>query len=179
MSRLHQIHLQYDAHQDRARLHLRTNDSVEFRFWLTRRYVKILWAVLLKMVEADAQLVAPDNPAAREAVVAFRHEQAVQKLDFKTEYEKGEVARPLGDTPVLLAKVQHKQRVGADTTSSNTLVLAPLKGQGIEVNLDTSMVHSLCKLLVGVSEKAQWGLGLKIDHATTAQTNPPRPEHIN
>jgi hypothetical protein len=39
---LHQIQARYDELQDRILLRLSTIDHCEFRFWLTRRFVKRL-----------------------------------------------------------------------------------------------------------------------------------------
>ena len=78
MSRLHQIQLQFDPHQDRAVLRIRTTDQSEFLFWLTRRFVKLMWQVLIKIVEKDTQVSAQANPDNKQAVLAFQHEKAVQ-----------------------------------------------------------------------------------------------------
>ena len=39
---IHQIQMAYDQRQDRILLRLSTREHTEFRFWLTRRFVKRL-----------------------------------------------------------------------------------------------------------------------------------------
>ncbi len=47
---IHQIQIRHDETEDRLLLRLSTSDNHEFRFWLTRRFVKRLWAMLVQML---------------------------------------------------------------------------------------------------------------------------------
>ena len=61
MSTLHQIQMQYDAHEDRGLLRIRTRDGSEFRFWLTRRFVRALWPMVREMLEARWRVLDHDD----------------------------------------------------------------------------------------------------------------------
>ena len=50
---IHQIQMAFDKLQDRILLRVSTSDQAEFRFWMTRRYTKLLWTMLIKMLERD------------------------------------------------------------------------------------------------------------------------------
>ena len=50
--RLHQINLGYSPEEDRILLRINTTGKTEYRLWMTRRYVKILWKLLTKSVES-------------------------------------------------------------------------------------------------------------------------------
>jgi hypothetical protein len=175
MSRLHQIQLQFDPHQDRAVLRIRTTDKAEFLFWITRRFVQLLWNVLIKIVQTDELVSAQADPGNKQAVLAFQHEQAVQQSDFKTRYEPEVAQRPLGDTPMLLAKVQLRRTDGGD----NILVLSPLQGKGIELRLEPPMVHSLCKLIAEICQTAQWNLPFTLQPGAPAKPAAQAPSKLN
>jgi hypothetical protein len=51
---IHQMQIRPDEQEDRLMLRLSTTEGAEFRFWLTRTFVKKLWGMLLKTVEWDA-----------------------------------------------------------------------------------------------------------------------------
>ena len=53
MSGINQIQMRFVPLEDRVLWRLNTVDSSGYQFWLTRRYVKLLWPVLLKMLTAD------------------------------------------------------------------------------------------------------------------------------
>ena len=175
MSQLHQIQLQFDPHQDRAVLRISTTDQSEYLFWLTRRFVKLMWQALMKIVENDVQVSAQADPGNKKAVLAFQHEQAVQAADFDTKYEKQAAKRPLGDAPILLAKLQLKK----SPQGTDILSLTPMDGQGVELRVDRRMVHSLCKLLTDVSKKAEWNLSLSIAPPAARNASTETPAKLN
>ena len=175
MSRLHQIQIQFDAQQDRGLLRIRTSTDDEFRFWLTRRFVKLLWGILIRMVESDTQVKSQASPDAKQAVLAFRHEQAVNETDFGTRYRSEDTRRPLGDAPLLLAKAQLKNI----NDGKKTLALAPMEGPAVELVLDDKLVHSLCELLVEIARNAEWDLNLQMRGADTPQVSQPAGMRLN
>src|SRR5574339_1204598 len=104
--KLHQLKVDYDAEQDRLLMLIATSEQMELRMWLTRRYVKLLWPLLVKLAEeASPRIRTQANPEARKALLGIEHQQAVQKADFSKPYDAGEAARPLGDAPLLLARI--------------------------------------------------------------------------
>jgi hypothetical protein len=95
--RLQQLKVDYDAEQDRLLMLVATNEGVELRLSLTRRFVKLLWPLLVKLAEeASPRIRTQASPEARKALLGFEHEHAVSKADFSKPYDAAGSARPLG-----------------------------------------------------------------------------------
>src|ERR1700740_1031115 len=124
--RLHQLKVEYDPEQDRLVMLVATSDAVELRLALTRRFVKLLWPLLVKLAEETSPRIRTQaSPEARKALLGLEHEQAVQKADFSKPYDAGEATRPLGDAPLLLARIQ----TGHDRNGQPVVALPPAAGQ--------------------------------------------------
>ena len=166
---LHQIQIQFVPREDRILLRIKTTDKSEFRFWMTRRYVKLLWPVVVKMLEADQQIQLQENQAAKSAVLSFQHEKALQKGDFATQFSEDSSNLPLGETPILLAKIQLKRR----NDCGNLLCMHPEKGEGIDLGLNDVLLHSFSKLLADAVSVSDWDIDLKISSEITGEETTP------
>src|SRR3954469_25534859 len=136
--RLHQLKVEYDAEQDRLRRPRASNEAkgpfvglprpvVELLLALTRRFVKLLWPLLVKLAEeASPRIRTQANPEARKALLGLEHEHAVSKADFSKPYDAASHATPLGESPILLARIQ----TGHDRTGQPVVALHPAEGQG-------------------------------------------------
>ena len=49
--KLHQLKIDFNAEQDRLLMLVSTDDGAEVRMWITRRFVKLLWPLLVKLAE--------------------------------------------------------------------------------------------------------------------------------
>ncbi len=158
--RLHQIKIDYDTEQDRILMLISTNEGVEVRAWLTRRYVMLLWPLLVKQAEeASPRISTQANPEARKALLGLEHEQAVAKADFSKPYHASpQHSQPLGDAPLLLARV----RTGRDRNGHPVVALHPAEGQGLTLTLDPVLLHSVCRLLQAAVKKSNWDIELKL-----------------
>ncbi|MDA7597542.1 hypothetical protein N8813_01310 [bacterium] len=168
MSQLHQMQFTYAPIEDRILFRMNTKARQEFRFWMTRRYVQVLWNTILqilkKKVSPPAAEMLDDKPLSepmKEAKMQVDHKAAVENSDFKTQYEESTYL-PLGEAPTLLFSVGVKP----GPNNNALLVLSPEKGQGIELALNDQIVHSLCKLLSETSQKAKWELNLDFAQAS-------------
>jgi hypothetical protein len=95
--RLHQLKVDYDAEQDRLLMLVATSEGMELRLALTRRFVKLLWPLLVKLAEeASPRIRTQANPEARKALLGMEHEHAVSKADFSKPYDAAGSERPLG-----------------------------------------------------------------------------------
>src|SRR5262245_43215607 len=112
--KIHQIQIRHDESEDRLLLRLSTTDNHEFRFWLTRRFVKRLWAMLVQMLEWDQAVRQQLDPETRRAVLDIQHEGFSQQANYAKKFDEstGEVphALPLGEAPTLLARAKGKKR---------------------------------------------------------------------
>jgi hypothetical protein len=159
---IHQIQVRYDELQDRVLLRLSTTDAREFRFWLTRRFVKRLWGVLLKLLEQDRPVRQQVDGAARRAVLGIQHEGFVSQGNYSEPYEDREYGMPLGTEPVLIAKGQGRLAEGA----GYLLRLQPETGQGVDLSLDTKLLHIFAKLLSDAVARTDWDMRLEIRPAS-------------
>ena len=156
---IHQIQMAYNAQEDRILLRILSTERAEFRFWLTRRYVKLLWTVLLKMLERDPSAAQHADENVRRAMIGFQHANAVSGGEFAKPYEEGVSVLPLGAAPVLLSRITGKQ----PDQQQQLLSLHPEQGQGIDLGVNTGLLHMISKLLVDAVAQSDWDIKLAID----------------
>jgi hypothetical protein len=156
---IHQIQMKYSAEEDRILLRISSTERAEFRFWLTRRYVKLLWTILLKMLERDPAAAQHKDENVRRTLLGFQHETAVQSGDFAKPFEEGVSSLPLGANPVLLSRISGKQ----PDQKQQLLCLHPEQGQGIDLAVNAGLLHMISKLLVDAVGKSDWDIKLAID----------------
>src|SRR3954454_16792213 len=105
--RLHQLKVEYDAEQDRRVLLVASHEGIELSLGLTRCLVKLLWPLLVKLAAAASPRIRTQaNPEARKALLGLEHEHAVSKADFSKPYDAVGSTTPLGESPLLLARIQ-------------------------------------------------------------------------
>ena len=173
---IHQIQMAYNAQEDRILLRILSAERAEFRFWLTRRYVKLLWQVLLKLIERDPAAAVHADENIRRTVVGFQHANVVRGGDFAKPFEDVMNSLPLGAAPILLSRITGTQPNAAQPRQQQ-LSLHPEQGQGIDLGVNTELLHMISKLLVDAVKQSDWDLKLVMDpdvlqHAQ-AQAVPP------
>lgn len=172
---MHQMQLTYVATEDRMLFRVNTKARQEFRFWMTRRYVAILWHTLTQMLanRAPGSATAPAAPSSDPLVEAakqeIKHQEVVSQADFKTQYQESTYL-PLGEAPALLFSVGVKPGPQGEAL----LCLHPGQGQGIEMVLNEQILHSLCQLILDTTAKAEWGLHLAFVPGTGPAPEGPR-----
>jgi len=161
--RLHQIRIDYHPEHDRLLLRVNTDEGAELRFWLTRRFVKGLWPLLLKMAETVGDARAQPDPNVRKAMFEFEHEKAVQQADFATPY-KAPSNLPLGPEPLLVTRL----RAQPDGSGNAVLAMHPAQGQGMDLAMDAMLLHSFTCLIQGAVAKTDWDVRLDLPRAPLA-----------
>ena len=156
---IHQIQMKYSAQEDRILLRISSTERAEFRFWLTRRYVKLLWTILLKMLERDPSAAQHADENVRRTLLGFQHESAVQSANFAKPFEEDVSSLPFGANPVLLSRISGKQ----PDQQQQLLCLHPEQGQGIDLTVNAGLLHMFSKLLVDAVGKSDWDIKLAID----------------
>jgi len=165
--KLNQINITFNPTEDRLlfRMTAGANDQLsEFRVWLTRRYVKLLWSVLKKMLEENVSEFAGVTPQGRDAYMQFEQEKALKQTDFKTSYAPRDVKTPLGEEPFLATRIQVRKA----SKGIHTLSMQNDRGPGININMPPPLVHSIRKLLAEAVAIAQWDLNLSLYEDDTA-----------
>ena len=155
---LHQIQVRHDPVEDRLLLRVSTTDGEEFRFWMTRRFVGGLWGLLVKMLESDEAVRRQLDQETRRTVLDIQHEGYAQQGDFTRAFESAPRSLPLGETPVLLAQAQGRK----SAEGQHLISLHPQQGQGVDLTLDTKLLHIFVRLLQQSVAKAEWGLDLRL-----------------
>lgn len=174
---IHQIQMSYNAQEDRILLRILSTQRAEFRFWMTRRYVKLLWTVLIKMLERDPVAAGHADENVRRTLMGVQHVTAVSAGEFAKPYEEGVSVLPLGANPVLLWRVTARQ----GDQQQQTLSLHPEKGQGLDLGVNTTLLHMISKLLLDAVAQSDWDLKLAIDpdFATPPQAQGIPPHKLN
>ncbi len=170
MAKLHQIQMTYSSVEDRVLLQIRTMEGQAFLFWLTRRYVGILWRVLAQMLGAEVMCppgiepvvechVSPAEPPPELFAEATRQTVQADQIDNAIPESGGpdsQIIYPLGKNPILLANIGAKKQTPGDSTLS----LHPERGEGIEIVVNLAILRSLCQLLKETAVKAEWHIPL-------------------
>ena len=182
-SPLHQLTMTYSPEQDRVMLRIGTKENTEYQLWMTRRFVRIMWRALIKIMERDTNLakdwvpedrvtedrvpkdraskdqVPKDNiPEVKDAIMAMQHQESVQNSDFSQKHAKGNV-NLMANTGALLVIGGQVKPVNEDRTRIN---LKTDKGTGIEFFLNKKLLHALCHMIIKSAHRAQWDLDLTV-----------------
>ena len=155
---IHQLNMQYNTEQDRIIFRISTVSKEELRFFFTRRFVKLLWPILLDLIERDYKVREPEKSHIAGIMLPFEHDKMVSNANFAKEYSQDIQDYPLGDEIILLSQIKIKQASGG-----NILCLLPQKGRGVELNMNEKLLHSFCKLLQDNIKKAGWDLEVSYD----------------
>lgn len=172
---IHQIQIRHDPVEDRLLLRLATTDNCEVRFWLTRRFTKGLWKLLVHMLEADRAVQQQLDPSMRRTVMDMQHEGFAQQADYSQQFAEAPPQAPrnmpLGATPILLGKAQSRKR----DDGLHVLSLQPLEGQGVDITMDTRLLHVFSRLLQEQVAKTEWDLNLALYDAPQHAEPAPEP----
>jgi hypothetical protein len=159
---IHQIQIRFDETEDRLLLRLSTTDHCEFRFWLTRRFTRRLWTMLVQMLEWDRAVKQQLDAQTRNTVLDLQNEGYARQADYTKGFEEpaeGAPRRlPLGEAPVLLGKAEGRKR----DDGVQMLSLHPLQGTGIDMTLDTRLLHIFTRLLREQVATTGWDVNLAL-----------------
>lgn len=191
MSQLHQMQMSYVGEEDRILWRINTTDGAEVRFWVTRRYLVLLWKVLCDIkAQADRSpgqgRMAPPvtsategpassgpalgEPAPTSPQSSVKVPPYIPEADFTTAYEEASKL-PLGENPSLLV------HVGVRTGPQQQVLLCvqPEGKTGIEMALNERILTALCALILHTEAKVGWKLDLSSSGGPGAGAPPANP----
>ena len=152
-----QIKFEFNTIEDRLLLRIserEIHDScVEYRFWLTRRFVNVFIKAIDKLIGDDLATDLQVSPDAIDAMKKFQHEAALSKADFSTSYgADAENCTVFGEKPLLVTTLKIKKK------SKGKYVLSLLNNENVGMHLTASMdlIHSLQKMLLDSANNAAW-----------------------
>lgn len=164
MSQLHQMQMSYVGEEDRILWRLNTTDGAEVRFWVTRRYLALLWRVISDIKRQADQAkqegrIAPRIHPTVPGLATPKHESTpipmTAEADFATAFEEASKL-PLGEQPALLVHVG----IRTGPQQQALLCVQPQGQQGIEVALNERIVNGLCALILHTEAQIGWRLDL-------------------
>ncbi|MGI9212861.1 MAG: hypothetical protein ACR2HF_10340 [Methylococcaceae bacterium] len=163
-SQIHQMQFNYSASEDRLIFRFNTTTGEEFTFLLTRRYVKLIWPVLLNVL-GGFDSAAP-NALMREALLSFQHDAIMSQADLSTPFkETPKALRPLGPEPILLGQLTIKR----SRQNLPILCMHPEQGKGIELVMDQTLLHSFLGLIIHAVSQSGWDLQFDLGDFSTTQ----------
>lgn len=160
MSALHQLTMSYDPSQDRILFRLATKDKKEYRMWLTRRFVHVLWGALKQTFSKNETLAKIVDQEVKDAVLGMKHQEAVQSTDFETP--------PVTDTYDATSNTGPLLVTGGTVTpgeNATALVFKTADGTDVRFNLNEQLLHAFCHLIVSTTTRADWKLDLDVGGA--------------
>ena len=167
-----QIKFEFNAGEDRLLLRISekadNTSCVEYRFWLTRRFVKIFIKAIDKLIEDELAKDMQIPPDTMNVMKKFQHEAALSQADFSTTYDAdAENCTAFGDKPLLITSLKIKK------ASKSKYVFSFLNNNlGVHLTAGMNLVHSLQKMLLDSAHNAEWNKPLflvsEVDRRTTA-----------
>ncbi len=173
--KIRQVKIEFNAEQDRLLARFATDEGAEMLLWLTRRCVRLLWPILIRMAETAPAIVMQAAPEARKALLGMEHEKALAQADFATPYDEEAASHPLGAEPILVARMNH----GRAPDGQNVLTLLPRDGQGLNLGLDYKLLHGITRLVQEAVAKADWDLPLVLPTAAGSGGGDDAPKLLN
>lgn len=157
---IHQLSVSHDERQDRLLLKLNTQDSKEFRFWLTRRMaIRLIPAMdqsVVRLEAAQPGIAATDLPT-QKLLTELKRDAFLQTADFATPYSAEPQELPLGDHPMLITDAQLNMQTNGSLQVTFQEKISS-KTQSCLLNLQAPLVHGLIHLIRQSMTKADWGL---------------------
>jgi hypothetical protein len=163
-NQLQQINCKYFPEEDRIVLEISTSGKTAYRLWLTRRFVQLFWKNIHKSIQSKPAVAQQAEPK-KKAVMEFQEKVALENANFKTEYQSVDLTYPQGERPILPTTINYTTR---GNLSSYTFKAKD--GNLVTFNLNQQLIYSLAHMLMSTTQKAEWGLDLKL---TDADIKPP------
>lgn len=157
-SSVRQITLTYTPEEDRMLMRIGTSEQSEYKLWLTRRFVRVLWGALMKIMEKESELKKNLVPEIRDAMLAMEHQEALQGADFEQSHVDDNRDLTSNTGPLLV-------KGGTLTPAKNGLTQLKLdteNGTSINVALNKQLMHAFCHMTITTCFKAEWDLELAV-----------------
>jgi hypothetical protein len=159
-----QINFEFSSTEDRLMLRVSdkgTDKCVEYRLWLTRRFVNVFLRAIEKLLEDDLSSDMPVSPEAMDAMKKFRQDTALAKADFSTSYDGDATdCTLLGEEPLLATKL----KVSRKSKGKYIISLVSEENTGVNLTANIDLVHAIRKLLIEAINRANWGQPLTADN---------------
>jgi hypothetical protein len=170
-----QINIEYNVAEDRLLMRVaekeKHGECIEYRCWLTRRFVHVFIKAIDKIIEEGLAADIKVSPETLAAMKKFQQDAALEKADFSTTYEPDkEKSTTIGGAPLLVTTLKVKK----DTNNKYRLSFITSENTGLNINANVDLLHSLRKLLVSTIKHAGWNLPVLRTEAEENMTGEPK-----
>ncbi len=166
--------MRFSNEQDRILFAFSSTDKVEYRVWLTRRFVRLMWKALMKIIAVQPDMGAGFEPHVREAILGVKHQESVQALNVSQPHDAKRENKKLTKEPILVTGCT--SRVEKDGTLLS-LELIMKDGSNVAFYLNEEIFHSLFHLLIQSTTQAEWNLNLQVGDPQVTIPKGGRPLH--
>jgi|TARA_B100000315_G_scaffold260385_1_gene321346 hypothetical protein len=170
---INQMQMVYNPEEDRILFRVNSTDHKEFRFWVTRRFTHLLLKVLADHLVSDPDISLQGTVAAKQAVMDFKKEKAMDSANFQQSFQEDEAEFPLGRDTQLAYKIT-SNKVGDNLQ----LGIHPKTAQGINMVINRDINTTMTQLLLDSAGKAGWNLGVAKREEPTVQAAPQQDDPI-
>jgi len=139
-------------------LRIGTSKNTEYQFWLTRRFIRVLWKAITEALKNNPEIKTEMMPKVQDALVAMKHQHAVQASDFSTQHSDSN-KNLNSDTGPLLVTGGAINQINANMTK---LMFSTSNGGAFNISINQKLLHALCHLILTTTESADWKLDLNI-----------------
>jgi hypothetical protein len=155
---INQIQASYNDSEDRILLKIKTLNEQVYLAWMTRRFVSLLLPLLHGKHPTTGEALFDEQTTMMHQT---EKQQTQLEGDFGTAYEAPENAEyPLGERPILLAKMTFNTLNKTQPEEQPQLILEPEQGAGIVLPFNAELMGALLKILAQVIDQADWALQL-------------------
>lgn len=163
---LHQIQVIYQPDDDRVLMRATFNRDdgapLEFRAWLTRRFVKFLWPGLTATLQAQVALNNMQVAQASAEIVNMENQAAVNEIKSQGNFDKPFDASthqyPLGELPILLTDVEFNLNANQPVR----IRFSDARKNGLSLDFTQNLLHAFCALLQQAVQTAEWEMKLQL-----------------
>jgi hypothetical protein len=159
-----QINFEFSSTEDRLMMRISeqvTDRCVEYRLWLTRRFVIIFLQAIEKLFDDDLSSDLQLSPESVDVMKKFRQDAALAKADFSTSYNGDTTAcKVVGEKPLLITKL----KVGKKSKGNYIISLLADDNTGVNLTTNIDLVHAIRKMIIGAINRADWEHPLTIEN---------------
>lgn len=155
-----QIGMDFLPFEDRMMLKIGTEPASDLKFWITRRYFKIMWEALLSALERHLSADRGLGEAARRALLAMQQQEKLAKTDFNQPFQDVTLNPGPAEAPRVYP-VLFGISVSQQKPDLWKVVLMLRNKRSVDINLNDDMILSLCALMQRTLGAAEWDLKLK------------------
>lgn len=151
-----QVNLFFVADEDRLFFSMNTQNNQQFCFYFTRRWVKLFWPNLAKILEANMLNIEGVDKEAKDAAMAFYHESMLMDAEYNKPFITENMEHPWGATPLIATEI----RLREPPNELPSIGIYAANGVGMEFSCDNKILHYLFEVLPKATEKAGWDIEL-------------------